>query len=140
MGEEDIPSVQRISDALFASIANQNQLTEDHLVSLSVVFGKLLPKALRTLDTGGVFCFQGEPSGRSVYHIQGQSGSEPYLVYPEHFCECHAFQFDVLTKQDAVLCKHQLAARLACSLGTLRTSTVSDLVIADLLLQPPLRP
>lgn len=38
--------------------------------SLKVLFNKLLPKALRTLDVGGVFCFQGESSGRVVYHVR----------------------------------------------------------------------
>ena len=33
-------------------------------------------------------------------------------------------------------CKHQLAAKLAKSLGTLRCSLVDDLAIADLLLEP----
>lgn len=44
-----------------------------------------------------------------------------------------AFFFDVVSKSEAVACKHQLAARLAKALGKAREQTVSDLALAHLL-------
>lgn len=44
-----------------------------------------------------------------------------------------AFFFDVVSKAEAVACKHQLAARLADALGRARQQTVSDLALAQLL-------
>lgn len=44
-----------------------------------------------------------------------------------------AFFFDVVSKDEAVACKHQLAARLAAALGKAREQTVSDLHLAHLL-------
>ena len=44
-----------------------------------------------------------------------------------------AFFFDVVSKEDAVTCKHQLAARLADALGKARVQTVSDAALALLL-------
>lgn len=44
-----------------------------------------------------------------------------------------AFFFDVVSKTEAVACKHQLAARLADALGKTRVQTVSDAALAHLL-------
>ena len=44
-----------------------------------------------------------------------------------------AFFFDVVSKAEALACKHQLAVRLAEALGKARTSTLGDLALADLL-------
>ena len=109
-----------------------------HIHSLQVLFGKNLGKALQIVDCGGVFCLQGQPSGRQIFHVrrgcvgdeegfliddeqgtqrrrrvtwlcccveqvQAGSSSELYLVFPSSYCECQAFQFDVLSKQELLL-------------------------------------
>jgi predicted nucleic acid-binding Zn finger protein len=66
-----------------------------------------------------------------VIQVKGQ-GSECYNVFNE-FCTCQGFFFDVLNKQEASCCKHQLATRIAQALGKVRENTVNDLVIAELL-------
>lgn len=38
-----------------------------------------------------------------VAQVQAGSSSEPYLVFPASYCECQAFQFDVLSKQELLL-------------------------------------
>ncbi|KAK2077134.1 hypothetical protein QBZ16_004768 [Prototheca wickerhamii] len=78
----------------------------------------------------------GHLTDEQLGRCQAGPSSEPYLVFPTSYCECQAFQFDVLSKQELLLCKHQLAAKLAKALGTLRCSLVDDLAIADLLLEP----
>lgn len=38
-----------------------------------------------------------------VAQVQAGPSSEPYLVFPTSYCECQAFQFDVLSKQELLL-------------------------------------
>lgn len=59
------------------------------------------------------------------------SHAPPAIASSNH----QAFFFDVVSKGEAVACKHQLAARLAEALGKARVSTVSDLALAHLLQQ-----
>lgn len=56
----------------------------------------------------------------------------PCFSHPLPSCT-QAFFFDVVSKGEAVACKHQLAARLAAALGKAREATVPDLTLAHLL-------
>jgi predicted nucleic acid-binding Zn finger protein len=106
--------------------------TDEQLSSLHFIYGTNLAKALQIVDQGGVACYVGAGSGRRVYLVHGHA-AEHYLVHPDHYCSCQAFFFDVVSKDEAVACKHQLAARLAAALGKAREQTVSDLHLAHLL-------
>lgn len=71
------------------------------------------------------------------YSLEGQEGavaSGEYLVLPFHYCSCHAFQYDVINRGDALLCKHILAARIAQALGLTVTIIVNDFLLAQVLL------
>ena len=53
-------------------------------------------------------------SGRTCWQVRGKSGAkEEYLVFPTHYCSCRAFQWDVLSKGEQLICKHMLAVRIA---------------------------
>ncbi|GAB4814867.1 hypothetical protein N2152v2_001913 [Parachlorella kessleri] len=104
-----------------------------YVYSLNILFERHLSNALQLIDQGGVFCFVGERSGRRVYQVQGQRSNERYTVFPAHFCSCQSFHYDVVSKAEAVYCKHQLATRLAVCLGKARTTHVADTVLADVL-------
>lgn len=52
---------------------------------------------------------------------------------PSLLLSCQAFFFDVVSKTEAVACKHQLAVRLADALKKTRVQTVSDTQLAHLL-------
>ena len=60
-------------------------------------------------------------------------GADPFNHPPTHSPLLQAFFFDVVSKAEALACKHQLAVRLAEALGKARTSTLGDLALADLL-------
>ena len=59
-----------------------------------------------------------------LYTLQSECGRPPCPLTPRS---------SQTTLPPALQCKHQLAARLAEALGRTRTSTVSDLVVAELL-------
>ncbi|PSC73313.1 zinc finger SWIM domain-containing 7 [Micractinium conductrix] len=115
-------SVELLGSELLASVAAAGSATDEQLSALHFLFDTHVAKALQIVDQGGVWCFVGAGSGRRVFKVQGQS-AEAYVVFPGHYCSCQAFFFDVVSKEDAVTCKHQLAARLADALGKARVQT-----------------
>ncbi|PWA65014.1 zinc finger, RING/FYVE/PHD-type [Artemisia annua] len=73
-------------------------------------------------------------SGRTSVIITGESRKkEDYLCFPEHYCACYSFFYDIVNRGEQLCCKHQLAARLAVSLGTCVDVKVSDEQLAELL-------
>eukprot|EP01024_Parvocaulis_polyphysoides_P016784 TRINITY_DN17456_c0_g1_i1.p1 TRINITY_DN17456_c0_g1~~TRINITY_DN17456_c0_g1_i1.p1 ORF type:complete len:152 (-),score=1.30 TRINITY_DN17456_c0_g1_i1:201-656(-) len=111
----EIPLISRVSETLFCEISESGGVINDRqLLKLHFLHERNLSKALQILDSKGVTCFQAQPSGRRIYQVQSKSKSDKnYLVYPDHFCGCYSFHFDVVQKQIAAFCKHQLAAKLA---------------------------
>lgn len=64
--------------------------------------------------------------------VRGHGAGEVYTCFPGHFCGCHAFFFDVVSKGEQT-CKHMLAALLAQALGRCNVFVVSDVEHARLL-------
>ncbi|KAF5733189.1 hypothetical protein HS088_TW17G00729 [Tripterygium wilfordii] len=58
---------------------------------------------------------------------------EEYLCFPEHYCACYSFFYDIVNRGEQLSCKHQLAARLAASLGICIEVKVPDEQLAQLL-------
>ncbi|GIL55132.1 hypothetical protein Vafri_10745 [Volvox africanus] len=103
--------------------------------SLHMLYGKNFTKALEVVDNGGIMCFVGERTGRTLYKVPGRRPADQYLVFPAHFCSCQSFQFDVVGRSEAVCCKHQLAARLATVLNRLAVVKTCDIALARMLLE-----
>ncbi|KVI10835.1 Zinc finger, SWIM-type [Cynara cardunculus var. scolymus] len=102
--------------------------------SLHTLFGKNLERATRIVDQKGVKKISAETSGRSIFQIIGESKrKEEYLCFPQHYCGCYSFFYDIVNRGEQLYCKHQLAARLAVSLGTCDDVKVSDEQLAQLL-------
>ncbi len=38
---------------------------------------------------------------RMQLQVRGKSKDDQYIVFPEHYCSCKAFQFDVVGRSDA---------------------------------------
>ncbi|GIL55133.1 hypothetical protein Vafri_10745 [Volvox africanus] len=100
-----------------------------------MLYGKNFTKALEVVDNGGIMCFVGERTGRTLYKVPGRRPADQYLVFPAHFCSCQSFQFDVVGRSEAVCCKHQLAARLATVLNRLAVVKTCDIALARMLLE-----
>ena len=76
----------------------------------------------------------GTRSKRTCWQVRGKSGAkEEYLVYPTHYCSCRAFQWDVLSKGEQLICKHMLAVRVAEALDDYNSVDIDDalLVVGD---------
>ncbi|KAB1208482.1 Zinc finger SWIM domain-containing protein 7 [Morella rubra] len=95
--------------------------------SLHFLFGKNFERATKIVDQRGVKRITGEPSGRSVFQVLGESRrKEEYFCFPENYCGCYSFFYDIVNRGEQLCCKHQLAARLAASLGACIEVKVSD--------------
>ncbi|CAA2986107.1 zinc finger SWIM domain-containing 7 isoform X2 [Olea europaea subsp. europaea] len=109
-------------------------VTDDQLSVLHFLFGKNLERATRIIDQRGVKRISGEPSGRSIFQVVGESRrKEEYLCFPEHYCSCYSFFYDIVNRGEQLCCKHQLAARLSASTGVCIDVKVSDEELAFLL-------
>ena len=42
--------------------------------------------------------------------VHGKTPADSYVVFPEHYCSCKAFQFDVVGKGDAPFVSHHGAS------------------------------
>lgn len=110
-------------------------LTDDQILALHFLFNKTLDKAVRIIEQGGVYRLVAEPSRREVFQVMGNpKENQHYVCFPEHFCSCHAFFFDIVSRGHQICCKHQLAARLATALQVFKPSTVTDVELTQLLL------
>ncbi|OAY45472.1 zinc finger SWIM domain-containing protein 7 isoform X2 [Manihot esculenta] len=117
---------------LFSKIFNLFLL----IFSLHFLFGKNFERATRIVDQRGVKRISGEPSGRSIFQVVAESQrKEEYFCFPEQYCACYSFFYDIVNRGEQLCCKHQLAARLAAALGTCVNVRVSDEQLALLLVK-----
>ncbi|CAB4320954.1 unnamed protein product [Prunus armeniaca] len=123
-----------VAEAVWKAIESTGSVTDDQLSILHFLFGKNLERATRIVDQRGVKRVLGEPSGRSIFQVVGESRrKEEYFCFAEHYCACYSFFYDIVNRGEQLCCKHQLAARLAASLGACVEVKVSDEQLALLL-------
>nr|XP_009793433.1 PREDICTED: zinc finger SWIM domain-containing protein 7-like [Nicotiana sylvestris] len=121
---------------LSKSIQSTHSVNDDQLSILHFLFGKNFERATRIVDQRGVKRILGKPSGRSIFQVVGDSKrKEEYLCFPEHYCACYSFFYDIVNRGEHLSCKHQLTARLASSLGACVDFTISDDELALMLSQ-----
>ena len=69
-----------------------------------------------------------------VFQVVGNSGTI-YTCFPETiFCTCPFFKFSVLRKEDFVMCKHVIAARLSLCLNACKDVEAASNDLAKLLM------
>ncbi|XP_015892971.1 uncharacterized protein LOC107427136 isoform X1 [Ziziphus jujuba] len=123
-----------VAEAVWKEIQSTGSVTDDQLSILHFLFGKNFERATKIVDQRGVKRVSGHPSGRSVFQVVGESRrKEEYLCFAEEFCACYSFFYDIVNRGEQLCCKHQLAARLAASLGSCIEVKVSDEQLAFLL-------
>nr|AID60110.1 suppressor of SNI1 2 [Brassica napus]AID60153.1 ribosomal protein S14p/S29e/SSN2 fusion protein [Brassica napus] len=123
-----------VADTVWSNIESTGSVTEEQLSILHLLFGKNLEKATRIIDKRGVKKISGLPSGRSIFQVVGESQKrEEYLCFPGDYCGCYSFFYDVVSRGEQQCCKHQLAARMASSLGAYSEIEVSDEHLAVML-------
>ncbi|GLT33599.1 hypothetical protein SLA2020_081710 [Shorea laevis] len=123
-----------VAESLWKSVESTRSVTEEQLSILHFLFGKNFERATRIVDQRGVKRISGQPSGRSIFQVVGESRrKEEYFCFAEHFCACYSFFYDTVNRGEQLCCKHQLAARLAASLGACIEIKMSDEQLALLL-------
>ncbi|CAL5358090.1 unnamed protein product [Camellia sinensis] len=128
------PNSSLIAETVWRDIDSTHSVTDDQLSILHFLFGKNFERASRIVDQRGVKRISGEPSGRSFFQVVGESRrKEEYFCFAEHYCGCYSFFYDIVNRGEQLCCKHQLAARLAASLGACVDVKVSDKQLALLL-------
>ncbi|XP_068647050.1 uncharacterized protein [Aristolochia californica] len=123
-----------VAEAIWSEIRSSASVTDDQLSILHFLFGKNLERATRIVDQRGVKRVIGEPSGRSVFQVVGESRKkEEYTCFPFHYCSCYSFFYETINRGEQLTCKHQLAARLASAVGACVEVKVTDEILAELL-------
>ncbi|XVE93474.1 hypothetical protein REPUB_Repub01dG0195900 [Reevesia pubescens] len=156
-----------VAESVWNTIESTHSVSEEQLSILNFLFGKNFERATRIVDQRGVKKISGEPSGRSIFQVVGESRrKEEYFCFAENYCACYSFFYDIVNRGEQlcvrliysfflltffifllillllivffflfwfVECKHQLAARLAGSLGACVEVKVSDEQLALLL-------
>ncbi|CAN1120705.1 Zinc finger SWIM domain-containing protein 7 [Linum perenne] len=125
-----------VADTVWKTIESDRSVSEDQLSILHFLFGKNLERATRIVDQKGVKRISGEPSGRSIFQVVGESKRhEEYLCFPESYCGCYSFFYDNVNRGEQLCCKHQLAARLGAALGLCIEVKLPDEELAYLLVK-----
>lgn len=52
--------------------------------------------------------------------VRGKSSSDNYLVFPEHYCSCQAFFYEVVGRSEAPYVSLELASTINLALCTVR--------------------
>ncbi|CAN6554810.1 unnamed protein product [Malus baccata var. baccata] len=88
-----------VAEAVWKAIESTRSVTDDQLSVLHFLFGKNLEKATRIVDQRGVKRVLGEPSGRSIFQVVGESQrKEEYLCFAEQYCACYSFFYDIVNR------------------------------------------
>ncbi|XVF67473.1 hypothetical protein PTKIN_Ptkin10aG0124100 [Pterospermum kingtungense] len=123
-----------VAESVWKAIESTRAVSEEQLSILHFLFGKNFERATRIVDQRGVKKITGDPSGRSIFQVVGESRrKEEYFCFAENYCACYSFFYDIVNRGEQLCCKHQLAARLAGSLGACVEVKVSDEQLALLL-------
>ncbi|KAM4093250.1 hypothetical protein ACB094_06G100600 [Castanea mollissima] len=123
-----------VAEAVWKDIKSTCLVSNDQLSILLFLFGKNFKRATRIVDQRGVKRISGEPSGWFIFQVVGESWrKEEYFCFAECYCACYLFFYDIVNRGEQLCCKHQLATKLAASLGTCIEVKVSDEKLALLL-------
>ncbi|QDZ21302.1 SWIM-type domain-containing protein [Chloropicon primus] len=156
MASLDLP-MREIVESVLKEVERDKDLSYESVESLGFLFDKGLDKAVDIVQNSCVKRVVGETSGREIFQVKARLSTsrrqsktwqprqhkpssdsatkvDEYLVLPFHYCSCHAFQFEVINRGEAFMCKHILAARLARALGKMVTIVVNDDLLAQVLL------
>jgi len=104
------------------------------LLDLYSILGEQLYAALDIVDRKGVIRISQFGGGRELYQVKGNSGAKYSLVKATSFCNCPAFQYQVLEGKE-LFCKHLLALAIAESCKTTKQYTVTKQEMREYLRQ-----
>ncbi|XP_044261148.1 zinc finger SWIM domain-containing protein 7-like [Tribolium madens] len=109
------------------SYKGQKKLPNETLTQLHSFFGSTLSQASELLETCKITKYETKDKTRSIYKVG--SNLERYTIYNDiNFCQCQAFQSQVLEDNTSLTCKHVLALKLnqITDVIKVKTETVTD--------------
>lgn len=112
-------------DTICARARHDGALTDESLKQLNILFDRSLVSALDLVDHATItrIALASSPS-RVFWKVQSTS-SNVYHCF-SRYCSCQSFGYKVISQGEHLLCKHQLAVRLAEALGVQREQTLAD--------------
>ncbi|MCE3214883.1 hypothetical protein HAX54_000204 [Datura stramonium] len=100
-----------VAEKVWNDIQSTHSVSDEQLSILHFLFGKNLERATKIVDQKGVKRMLGEPSGRSIFQVVGESKrKEEYLCFAEHYCACYSFFYDIVNRGEQ-LCLPDLLIR-----------------------------
>eukprot|EP01116_Phalansterium_solitarium_P008912 TRINITY_DN22883_c0_g1_i1.p1 TRINITY_DN22883_c0_g1~~TRINITY_DN22883_c0_g1_i1.p1 ORF type:complete len:163 (-),score=19.29 TRINITY_DN22883_c0_g1_i1:120-608(-) len=126
-------STEEAADLVISGIKAAGELSETSVRCLAVIFDEAtLLNALDLVDRDCVSKYL-TPSGRYFFQVTSQTRHRDVYRCFEHYCPCYVFQNEVLRsttddrgKNALLMCKHQLAIRLADALGKCKLVEISN--------------
>ena len=116
-------------DELLTSIRKEKEqngaISDGLMLSLHSVFQQPLLGALDLIDQDSVTKLTC-PAGRNLYQVRGTYGASYYCFTSSNYCSCPSFIFTVVKKEDALYCKHVIAALVGEALGRVADKQISD--------------
>ena len=119
-------SLLRLSDLIFKQIHSTHSITDLQLQTLHYLFPKFY-FGLELYENNAVKLIFCEETREYVFHVTStENSSNKYTTLFKgfngyitnwHYCTCSDFQQSVISQNNAIYCKHQLAARLAYAMG-----------------------
>ena len=115
-----------VVQALMVEGLEEGEMSDNALLTLHSIFQQNLVLALDLVERGAVTKYittnssAGAASAvvaRQLHLVRGSTGNQYICFLSSNYCSCPSFVYNVLVKEDAMLCKHQLAVRLATATG-----------------------
>ncbi len=105
-------------------IHRNGSLTDNDKQRLTEAFSKRVVHALELVDDQKVTRYLFNPSGRTIWVVQGKHGEQQVLP-GSMFCTCDDYFYRVMGGKKQV-CYHIIAQQLAEALGKYKTSDLGD--------------
>ena len=117
-------SAQQLIDPIFAQISADGDLSPGSLSRLLAIYKQTTLDAAFSLVDKRMVQKLVTASGRSLFLVES-SGETPYVCF-KHYCPCPYYAMSVVSRPEALACKHMLAARLGEALGKIEVLDASN--------------
>jgi predicted nucleic acid-binding Zn finger protein len=116
-----------ILDAICKRAQQEGALSDTSLLQLNCLYDKMLASALDLVDHATItkLTLRSSEESRAFWKVQSTSGHVYHCF--SGYCNCQAFAFRLShAAEHSLLCKHQLAIRLAEPIGAFKTQQLDD--------------
>ena len=127
--EHDPSPLKAVAAHLFKELSEEwdtdGEVSDGLLRDLLTLFPNTLLSAFDLVDREAVSKLT-SPSGRCIYQVMGISEESYSCLLEANYCPCTSFMYSVITKGEAIMCKHLLSVHLSISLGKVSHTDLSN--------------